>query len=311
MSAPGRPKREWPRSATARRAVKRVRSAARALASASAALALAGCVVLTTDPRVLIQGPQNIEVRTSPCAAAVQAVRMWAPPKDAGGALDPARIRVATWNIHKEADAGWQADLAALAAGNDILLLQEATLTDPLQEVLRGAGLAWVMASSFIYRDVDIGVLSAARTPLVAHCTQRVTEPLLRLPKSSVVTWLPIAGTTRTLAVANVHSINFSLLLGEYESQFDGVAQALAEHDGPIILAGDLNTWTEERVAALERVAARLSLTPIRFEGGRSKFLGREVDHLLVRGLAVTSATAIAVRSSDHNPVTAVLRLAP
>lgn len=238
-------------------------------------------------------------------------VRTWAPPRDAGVALDPARIRIATWNIHKEEDAGWEADLARLAAASDIVLLQEATLIDPLQAALKDAGLSWVMASSFLYRDVDIGVLSAARVPFVAHCTQRVTEPLLRLPKSSVVTWLPIAGTPRTLAVANVHSINFSLLLDEYESQFDAVATALAEHDGPIVLAGDLNTWTDDRLAALDRVAQRLKLTAIPFEAGRSKFLGREVDHILVRGLAVTSAASIAVRSSDHNPVTAVLRLAP
>lgn len=273
------------------------------------ACALAGCISLTTDPRALIHGPQGIEVRTSPCEAAVQAVRSWVPPATAGVALDPARIRVLTWNIHKEDDPGWQADLARFAASHDIVLLQEATLIDPLRDVLAGAGLEWVMASSFIYRDVDIGVLSAARAPFVAHCTQRVTEPLLRLPKSSVVTWLPIAGSPRTLAVANVHSINFALLLDEYESQFDAVATALANHDGPIILAGDLNTWTDERLEALDRVVARLRLTPIPFEAGRSRFLGREVDHILVRGLEVTGAAAIAVRSSDHNPVAAELRV--
>jgi len=282
----------------------------RALTGALAAASLAGCVALTADPRVLIYGPERIEVRTSRCEDAVQKVRGWVPPSPAGVALDPARIRVLTWNIHKEDDPGWEEDLARFAAANDIVLLQEATLIDPLQRVLQGADLDWVMASSFIYRDVDIGVLSAARAPFVAHCTQRVTEPLLRLPKSSVVTWLPVAGTARTLAVANVHSINFALLLDEYEAQFDGVAQALAEHDGPIILAGDLNTWTDARLAALDRVAKRLRLTAIPFETGRSTFLGREVDHILVRGLEVTSAASIAVRSSDHNPVTAVLRLA-
>lgn len=281
------------------------------LAVAAVALALPGCVALTADPRALIYGPDHIEVRTSPCEDAVRTVRAWTPPAGSGAALDPARIRVITWNIHKEADAGWQEDLARLAQASDVVLLQEATLLDPLQGVLRDANLHWVMASSFLYRDVDIGVLSAARVPFVAHCTQRVTEPLLRLPKSSVVTWLPIAGTTRTLAVANVHSINFSLLLDEYEEQFDGIAKALANHDGPIVFAGDLNTWTQARLAALDRIAQRLGLVAIPFEPGRSKFLGREVDHILVRGLEVTGAAAIAVTSSDHHPVTATLRLKP
>jgi endonuclease/exonuclease/phosphatase (EEP) superfamily protein YafD len=275
------------------------------------ALSVAGCVSLTADPRAIIAGPEGVEVRTLPCDAAIGVARKWFPASPSGPALDPARIRMLTWNIHKEDDAGWEADLARFAEANDILLLQEVTLIDPMTEILRKAGLAWVMASSFIYKDTDIGVVTAARAPTVAHCTQRVTEPVLRLPKSSVVTWLPVRGSDKLLAVANIHSINFSLTLGAYEAQFAGVIEALEKHDGPIILAGDLNTWTDTRVAALQNVAHKLGLTEIPFETGRSRFLGHELDHILIRGLAVESATAIAVKSSDHNPVTAVLRVTP
>ena len=272
---------------------------------------LAGCVSLTVDPRAILSGPDGLQVRTLPCDAAIGVARKWFPATPPGPALDPARIRVLTWNIHKEDDAGWEADLARFAEASDIVLLQEVTLIDPLTDILRKAGLQWVMASSFIYKDADIGVVTAARAPTVAHCTQRVTEPLLRLPKSSVVTWLPLRGSGKLLAVANIHSINFALTLGEYESQFAGVVEALAQHDGPIILAGDLNTWSDHRVAALQNVARKLGLTEIPFESGRSRFLGHELDHILVRGLTVDSAAAIAVKSSDHNPVTAVLRVTP
>jgi endonuclease/exonuclease/phosphatase (EEP) superfamily protein YafD len=275
------------------------------------ALALAGCVSLTADPRALISGPDGVQVRTLPCDAAIGVARQWFPPPTPGPALDPARIRILTWNIHKEEDKGWEADLTRFAQGNDIVLLQEVTLIDPLTEILRGAGLQWVMASSFLYNDADIGVVTAARAPTVAHCTQRVTEPLIRLPKSSVVTWFPLRGSGKLLAVANIHSINFALTLDAYEEQFDGVVEALSKHDGPMILAGDLNTWTDERDAALQRVAKTLGLTEIPVKTGRSRFLGREVDHILVRGLAVESAGAIEVRSSDHHPVSAVLRVAP
>jgi endonuclease/exonuclease/phosphatase (EEP) superfamily protein YafD len=275
------------------------------------ALALAGCVSLTADPRALISGPDGVQVRTLPCDAAIGAARKWFPPATPGPALDPARIRILTWNIHKEEDRGWDADLARFAQGNDIVLLQEVTLIDPMTDILQGAGLQWVMASSFLYNGADIGVVTAARAPTVAHCTQRVTEPLIRLPKSSVVTWFPLRGSGKLLAVANVHSINFALTLGAYEEQFDGVVEALSQHDGPMILAGDLNTWTDERGAALQRVARTLGLTEIPVKTGRSRFLGREVDHILVRGLAVESAGAIEVRSSDHHPVSAVLRVMP
>jgi len=272
---------------------------------------LAGCVALTTDPRALIYGPDGIAVRTLPCPAAVAAARAWAPASPAATAIDPTAIRIATWNIHKEDDAGWEADLTRFADASDILLLQEVTLNEALRDIVSGARMRWVMASSFIYYDTDIGVLTATRAVPVAHCTLRAVEPLIQLPKSSVITWLPVKGSVKTLAVANIHSINFSLSLGAYEAQLAAVGDALADHEGPIILAGDLNTWTEARLAALHKVAARLRLAEIPFAEGRSRFFGKEVDHILVRGLAVTSAATIAVKSSDHNPATAVLRLAP
>ena len=97
-----------------------------------------------------------------------------AAPPPQRGALDPARIRVLTWNIHKQDDAGWPEDLARFAAANDIVLLQEVTLIDALQAVLRSAGLRLVMASSFVYDGAEFGVLTATRVEPVAACTQRV-----------------------------------------------------------------------------------------------------------------------------------------
>ena len=43
----------------------------------------------------------------------------------------------------------------------------------------------------------------------------------------------------------------------------------------------------------------------------RSLFLGKQLDHIFVRGLGVTKVEAVAVESSDHNPVFAVLRYPP
>jgi endonuclease/exonuclease/phosphatase (EEP) superfamily protein YafD len=167
------------------------------------------------------------------------------------------------------------------------------------------------MASSVHLQGRDIGVVTAARAPTVAHCTQRVTEPLIRLPKSSVVT---VAAAARVAQAPCGRQHPFDQLRADarvVRGAVRGVVEALSQHDGPIILAGDLNTWTDERVAALQNVGQKLGLTEIPFESGRSRFLGHELDHILVRGLTVESAAAIAVKSSDHNPVTAVLRLTP
>jgi endonuclease/exonuclease/phosphatase (EEP) superfamily protein YafD len=60
----------------------------------------------------------------------------------------------------------------------------------------------------------------------------------------------------------------------------------------------------------LHDVASRLGLTELSLPAdARSRFLGREVDHIYVRGLAPVAARAVSVVSSDHNPVLATLRV--
>lgn len=276
-----------------------------ALAGASALLA--ACVTVTELPRAVVLEPGSGPVVKQFACSAVAPLR-----RAQATALDPARIRLATWNIHKQADPGWQGDLVRLAGENDLLLIQELVLRPDIRRVIEGAGMQWVMANSFLARTMDVGVLTAARVTPVASCTTRVIEPLLRLPKSTVITWYALQGTDRTLAVANMHAINFALSLGSYREQMTAVRTALQTHDGPIVFAGDLNTWTEGRSAAVRELARALGLEEIRFARDRRRlFLGRQLDHILVRGLSVTTSSATEVTSSDHNPVEATLALDP
>jgi endonuclease/exonuclease/phosphatase (EEP) superfamily protein YafD len=288
------------------------RRPARLLIAFAALPLVAACVAVTELPRALVDEPAGIAVRSLDCAAAASAARRAGEDPSTATTLDPAAIRVLTWNLHKQGDAGWDRDLARFAADHDVVLLQEVTLEDSLRNILRSADMTWTMASSFIYQDADIGVLTATRVTPVASCTQREFEPLLQLPKSAVITWLRLPGTAETLAVANVHAINFSLSLGAYRAQLATLGDALAGHRGPVVLGGDMNTWTEDRLAAVRELGARLGLTELAFdEDLRTLFFGKQLDHLFVRGLVVVSAHAIPVQSSDHNPVAAVLRYRP
>lgn len=282
----------------------------RALAAVLLLPLLASCVAITEKARALVYEPAGVAVRSLDCD---DAVRMAVNRASQGTAIDASAIRLLTWNVHKQEDEGWDRDLARFAAATDILLLQEVTLTEPIAQLLQSADMRWVMASSFIYREHDIGVLTATRVAPVANCTQRMTEPLLRLPKSAVISWLRLPGTDETLAVANVHAVNFTLTLGAYRDQLRALGAALAGHRGPIVLGGDMNTWTEERLDAVRELGTRLGLTELTFpeKDLRSLFLGRQLDHVFVRGLAVTRVEAIPVKSSDHNPVLAVLRYPP
>jgi len=281
------------------------------LAALAVATALHGCVTLTVEPRaLLLDSSGKVEVQSLACSGPAMVERR-ASGMAAAEALDPAAIRILTWNVHKQDDTGWEADLARFAAASDVLLLQEAVLRPDLRAIIEQAGMRWVMASSFIYSDVDIGVVTGSRKVPLASCTQRVVEPLIRIPKSGVISWFRLAGHEETLAIVNVHAINFALMLGGYREQLEALGEALADHPGPIIFAGDLNTWTDARNEAMRAVAQRLHMTEIEFkEDKRTIFLGKQLDHIYARGLELVDAQAIPVTSSDHNPVAATFRVA-
>jgi endonuclease/exonuclease/phosphatase (EEP) superfamily protein YafD len=220
-------------------------------------------------------------------------------------------FRVLSWNLHKNEDPGWEADLTRFAAASDLLLIQESALTAGLQRVLRDASYDWLLASSFMLNDCATGVLSAARVRPTSACIQRSIEPLLRLPKAAVITRYEVTGGGQTLAVANVHSINFTLGLDTYRAQLEAIARELAEHRGPVIVAGDLNTWSSARLAVVDDVMQHLGLVAVPAAiDGRSRFLGHQVDHVFVRDLEVVHAEMPKVLSSDHNPLLLELRVA-
>jgi endonuclease/exonuclease/phosphatase (EEP) superfamily protein YafD len=275
--------------------------ATRRLVTVAAALALAGCVTIMPTPRAILRHAGAVSL---PCDVARPLAATFRT-----SALDPHAIRILTWNIHKQADAGWLRDLRRFAAQSDVVLLQEAVLDEPITQLIDGEGFDWAMASSFEFAGADIGVMTVSRVAPLDVCTLRADEPLLHIPKSTVVARYALAGRVQTLAIANIHAINFSLSLDAYRAQLDAIADTLAEHRGPLIVAGDLNTWSSARSAAVRDVASRLGLAEVALPGNaRSRFLGREVDHIYVRGLAPVAAYAVAVTSSDHNPVLATQR---
>jgi len=271
---------------------------------------LAGCITLTSDPRAVFIGASGTtEITWLKCDVAATLLLRDAIGV-AGAGLDPQGFRVTTWNIHKEADYGWEQDLARLAGVDDVILIQEAALLPSLSTLLSGAGLRWVMASSFLYDTQDIGVITASRVSPVASCIQRAVEPYLGIPKSAVISWLPLAGSAQTVAVINIHAINFDLALAGYRAQLAALANVLAQHNGPIIFAGDFNTWSDAREATVADVISPLGLYEVRLPSDqRSVFFGRHLDHIYIRGLNYAEARAIAVRSSDHNPVTVILSI--
>jgi endonuclease/exonuclease/phosphatase (EEP) superfamily protein YafD len=184
-------------------------------------------------------------------------------------------------------------------------------LTADLRRLLDASGHArWTLAGSWGQGGTETGVLSSARVAPLAACVQRTFEPLLQLPKAALISHYAMQGADALLAVANLHSINFTLGLAEYQAQLDAIVIELAGHSGPLIVGGDFNTWSDARVQAMRAAMQSLGLEAVLPQADqRTRVLGRQIDHLFVRGFDVVQASAPQVTTSDHNPVLATLRL--
>jgi endonuclease/exonuclease/phosphatase (EEP) superfamily protein YafD len=274
-----------------------------------AALFLAGCVIVPAQQYVLVSQTQGNPGRE--IAACGDAARAAGSGGDSGApGLDATQVRIASWNLHKQQDLGWREELLRLSERSDLLLLQEAALTPELRGVLDDGRYTWILASAFAFDGTDYGVVIAARARPTFFCTGRAFEPLTGIPKSYLVARFRVEGRERTLAVATLHAVNFTLDLAAYDEELDALGAVLAAHDGPIALAGDFNTWNEARERRVDSLATRLGLESIAFAPDeRSRFLGRPADWAFARGADVLGSETREVTASDHNPLLVILRI--
>jgi endonuclease/exonuclease/phosphatase (EEP) superfamily protein YafD len=277
----------------------------RPLVAGLTGLLLAGCLTIPSEPRTLTAGADGrLLVHRTDCATRDPGLQ-----PVAASTLGGDTVQLALWNIHKEEHPSWEADFARVSAGADLLLLQEARNTDSLRRGLGDRRYRWTLNAAFQYQGEDTGVLTAAGARAESWCSLRTAEPWLRIPKTALVTRYRLANG-ELLSVVNVHGINFALGTREFRGQLEALRERLARHDGPVIVAGDFNTWSGERHEIVAAMARELGLTAVSYEQDkRSRFLGEPVDHVYYRGLRAEPAQVVTVGSSDHHAVRVTFRI--
>jgi len=228
-----------------------------------------------------------------------------ATPPQATVAHDlPPVLRVLSWNVLKYGRDGSAPMLQRLSTDADLVMLQETLRDTPTAYALPHR----FFAEGFRSARGPSGVELRSRMPADVVCALSFTEPWLRTPKAVLVTRLVFAD--RAVLIANLHAINFTLDVDAYGTQLHTVTDLLATHDGPAIVAGDFNNWSEQRQAVVDSMAARAGLRQAQFAPDRrSRHFGVPVDGVLQRGFEFVSATAIPTETSDHHPL--VVRLRP
>jgi endonuclease/exonuclease/phosphatase (EEP) superfamily protein YafD len=210
-------------------------------------------------------------------------------------------LEVLSWNIQKASGNGWASDLASFGAGVDLAFIQEAAVEAQIPQFLP-ADLYTNFAAGYTTADRSTGVMTLSTGTPSVHCRLTAREPWLRTPKATSITEYPLKGREDRLLAINLHAINFDLGLKRFNAQFDALSDVLTSHKGPVILAGDLNTWSGDRQLLVDAFMREHGLGSVSFEPDlRTRAFGHALDHIYVRGLRADHARVIPVTSSDHN----------
>lgn len=217
--------------------------------------------------------------------------------------LDPMDISLLNWNIYKGKRDNWDTDLHQFIEERDIVTIQEAHLNNRLKSILHRHQFQWTLNAAFHLNKEPSGVMTASRVPALNTCGMRHVEPLIRTPKTTLISYYPISGHDQTLLVANIHGINFTLGTWTYKKQIKQLFEVVSQHQGPVIIAGDFNTWSQARMHLITSHASSAGLASLDYTNhNRTHVFGNALDHVFFKGLKPVDHHSWHVITSDHNP---------
>lgn len=245
-----------------------------------------------------IAGQPAKRIQPTPVHMLGESLPIGLPLFAAGETLD-----VVIWNIYKQQRPNWKTALSELVKDRKLILLQEAQMSPELISFAASQQLIADQVPALPFSPHPSGVMTLATAHPIYCCPLREKEPLLRLAKSALITVYPLPNG-KQLMVANVHAINFSFGVDVYTRQLNKLGVHIGKHVGPVILAGDFNAWSRQRVNALKRFIRSVGLKEITFdEDLRTKAFGRPLDYIFYRGLKAIDSKVLITDASDHNPI--------
>lgn len=248
----------------------------------------------------------NAKIYAYPRADQVIISNNKAPTREA---LDPHSIRILNWNMYKGQNRTWEEDFSILTEDVDIALLQEAYLDHKMSRVFRNhPTMRLEMATSFILANrgyVPTGTAIGSDVKM-SHLGYRISgprEPVINTPKTVAYAKFPIAGTDKELLTLTIHAVNF-VSSKKLMKQLEDIAKIVRAHNGPVVWAGDFNTWSKKKLRLTRELMGRLGLIEAPFGPGRMKVFGNVLDYVFYKGLEVRDSYVLPdVLGADHTPM--------
>jgi endonuclease/exonuclease/phosphatase (EEP) superfamily protein YafD len=214
------------------------------------------------------------------------------------------QFTLTVWNIYKGGKNGLYSDLAELTQQSDFVLTQEFLLNDSQKQLMaQYPQTHWALAKSFMDDGEWTGVATMSKWQPFESIPVRSpgTEPLVATPKMSLISKYKIANTE--LWIVNLHGLNFNITHVDFEEQIDDIISRIRVHSGPMIFAGDFNTWSDSRREYLLQRTESLGLIRVDLENPMG-FFGATLDHIFYRGVNPLKWSLLSnMTSSDHLPL--------
>lgn len=239
-----------------------------------------------------------------------ESIWQWGEAKDT--AL-PKIIEIGVWNIWK--GSGGEAFLdeyRRILANRHLLLTQEALLTLKALGQFAPAGYLALHGATYRRKDgIRDGVMTVSAAMLDGQA-QRILclapEPVLKTTKATLVSTYKIEESDKLLCVVNIHST----LIRRPATAVRELQQVIARienHDGPILFAGDFNTFSKTYISEVDRVLASIGLLRVKLDADH-RTSTTALDQIYIRGIEVLEAKIdTSFQHSDHFPILAKLKL--
>jgi endonuclease/exonuclease/phosphatase (EEP) superfamily protein YafD len=247
-------------------------------------------------------------------------------PFDEDDSVMPETITFVNWNAQKGTHTHFRQDLESMIERHKphLIFLQEARA-----DLIEPQTMGGYFASCWSYpwpegKAIGVMTLSKAAPLKTQPLPTKWREFFVTAPKISFVTEYRLPNGEIMLAV-NAHLLNFERWgTMKVRDQLDELKTVISQHEGPILLAGDFNTWNERRLGLVRELAKETGLVEITgFPPGRTTaskdseildwFLGIDsklpLDRVYYRGFREQGAEVLEYSSSDHNAILVRLRL--
>lgn len=218
----------------------------------------------------------------------------------------PDCFTVLCWNVHKNntKKSRFKSYLEEIEPLPDFILFQEASFKD--EEHFTLSHFAFDAAANIEVKRAFFGVLTASKVKAnsAKAYLSETKETIIGPYKSFLVTNYNFEDK-ETLLILNVHAINFRENKG-FNKELERVLSLLKRKNGPMIVAGDFNTWNKKRLQKLLSIAEELGLKMVKFTKNEQikSFMGNNLDFIFYRDLELIESSVNKNHNlSDHNPL--------